>query len=86
MGGGFSNADMDEMRALQGAEKVAWLRPVHTRPGAEGGPSGGASGHPSGHPGGPPGAEEIAGRLRRALDEHWEELKGGRGGGEIWYF
>lgn len=77
MGGGFTNEDMDAMRAVEGSETVAWLRPAHTRPGAEPVKFDGS---------GPPSAEVIAGRLRRALDEHGAELREGGGAGETWYF
>ncbi|KAJ9659133.1 hypothetical protein H2198_003275 [Neophaeococcomyces mojaviensis] len=77
MGGGFSHADFQKvLEAVPGAKDVPWLRPEATRPGGPGPPVGG----------GPPSAEFVAGRLRRALDEHADQVKEGKGRGEVWWF
>lgn len=75
MGGGFTPPDYKEVRATPGAESVPWLRPFQTKPGYEGPP-----------PKGPPSAEEVSTRFRKALDQYADELKAGKGAGEIWYF
>lgn len=74
MGGGYTSADFDAIyESVEGAKAIPWIRPVGTKPGGPGLPAG------------PPPAEEIAGRVRKTLDEHNEDLKGGRGAGEVWW-
>lgn len=33
-----------------------------------------------------PPAEVVAGRARKMIDEHLEELRDGKGAGEVWWF
>jgi len=73
-GGGFTMADFQELH--QGsATSVPWFRPETTKPGYDGPP-----------PTGPPSPEVVASKLRKGLDEHVEDMKAGKGAGEIWYF
>ena len=72
--GGFSNEALEElMSQVDGARSVPWIRPKMMKPGQT----------PSSYL---PPPEVIAGRLRKALDEHHDELKAGKGEGETWYF
>ena len=74
MGGGFTMADFEECH--QGnATSVPWFRPETTKPGYSGPP-----------PTGPPSPDVVAGKLRKGLDAHVEDIKAGKGAGEIWYF
>jgi len=74
MGGGFGAADFEECHQGRAAS-VPWFRPETTKPGYDGPPLTG-----------PPSAEAVAGRMRRALDEHVEDMRAGKGEGEVWYF
>ncbi|KAI1848444.1 hypothetical protein JX265_008774 [Neoarthrinium moseri] len=74
MGGGYSPQVFSEIYDnVDGAKTVPWIRPVGTKPDGPGLPAG------------PPPAEEIAGRVRKALDEHSEEIENGKGAGEVWW-
>ncbi|KAK6065522.1 hypothetical protein SCUP234_11338 [Seiridium cupressi] len=74
MGGGYSPADFAAIYdTVDGAKSMPWVRPIGTKPGGPGLPAG------------PPPAEEIAGRVRRTLDEHAEEIREGKGAGEVWW-
>lgn len=75
MGGGFSPADFERVTQVEGARGVPWMRPD---PAKMAGTGGGPSVMPS--------AESVAGRVRECLDGHAEELKEGRGEGEVWRF
>ena len=73
MGGGYSHEDFTSIReTVAGAASVPWIRPANVKPGAP-------------TPTGPPPAEEIATRLRKALDDHLGEIKDGKGSGEVWW-
>lgn len=74
VGGGFSNEVLEKlMSQVHGARSVPWIRPEMMKPGKT----------PSSYL---PPPEVIAGRLRKALDEHHDELKAGKGEEETWYF
>lgn len=74
MGGGYAPADFDPIyETVDGAKSVPWIRPLGTKPGGPGLPAG------------PPPAEEIARRLRKILDDHLEEIREGKGAGEVWW-
>ncbi|KAK5945172.1 hypothetical protein PMZ80_002376 [Knufia obscura] len=74
MGGGFTMADFEELH--QGnAASIPWYRPETTKPGYDGPPMTG-----------PPSPETVASKLRKGLDEHVEDMKAGKGAGEVWYF
>ncbi|KAF7541638.1 hypothetical protein G7054_g369 [Neopestalotiopsis clavispora] len=81
MGGGYSHADFaaiyDDDSLASGARSVPWVRPLGTKPGAS----------PENRlPAQPPSAEEIAGRVRRTLDEHLGALREGEDcAGQIWW-
>lgn len=73
MGAGYTHDDFASIReTVAGGTSVPWVRPSAAKPGAQ-------------RPSGPPPAEEIAGRLRKTLDEHLEEIQAGKGAGEIWW-
>lgn len=73
MGAGYSHDDFSSIReTVAGAASVPWVRPSTAKPGAQ-------------RPSHPPPAEEIAGRLRKTLDEHLEEIQAGKGAGEVWW-
>lgn len=73
MGGGFTNADFEEVRGQ--SSDVPWFRPLPTKPGYDGP-----------QPQGAPPAEVVAAKFRKGIDEHLDDLKAGKGAGEIWYF
>eukprot|EP01111_Echinosteliopsis_oligospora_P008551 TRINITY_DN2431_c0_g1_i1.p1 TRINITY_DN2431_c0_g1~~TRINITY_DN2431_c0_g1_i1.p1 ORF type:complete len:147 (+),score=52.63 TRINITY_DN2431_c0_g1_i1:28-441(+) len=76
MGGGFSNEDFKSIYDnVPGANSVPWIRPIGTKEGAGGGPP----------QGGPPPADEVAARLRKVLDAHLDDIKSGKGAGEVWW-
>lgn len=81
MGGGYSHADFaaiyDDDSLASGARSVPWVRPLGTKPGVS----------PKNRlPAQPPSAEEIAGRVRRTLDEHLGALREGENcAGQIWW-
>lgn len=72
MGGGFTNEDQDEVSQVEGAKSVPWMRPDPRHMAALGGKA--------------PPAEVVAGRARKMIDEHLEELRDGKGAGEVWWF
>ena len=73
MGGGYSHEDFTSIReTVAGATSVPWVRPANVKPGAP-------------RPTGPPPADEIADRLRKALDDHLDEIRAGKGAGEVWW-
>lgn len=73
MGAGYSHDDFSSIReTVAGATSVPWVRPSTAKPGVQ-------------RPLHPPPAEEIAGRLRKTLDEHLSEIQAGKGAGEIWW-
>ncbi|ETS85930.1 hypothetical protein PFICI_03955 [Pestalotiopsis fici W106-1] len=75
MGGGYSHADFAAIHnVVDGARSVPWVRPLGTKPDG-----------PERLPAQPPSAGEIAGRVRRVLDEHLGELREGGGAGQIWW-
>lgn len=75
MGGGFSQQDFEEARAAPAADSVLWLRPIQTSSGYDGPP-----------PQGYPPAEQVAARVRKALEKYEGDLRAGKGKGETWYF
>lgn len=75
MGGGFSAEDFSSIYdGVDGAKSVPWVRPALFKPGSSQAP-----------PSQPPPAEKIAGLLRKVMDEHLEDVKSGKGEGEIWW-
>ena len=84
MGGGFSPSDFETVQALPGAKTIPWMRPFQTKPGYAGPPIRGA-----------PTAEEVAGRVRKGLEENVGRFRNQGNGtvevegwedGQVWYF
>lgn len=81
MGGGFSPSDYQAaISSHPAASSVPWLRPdpvvmaAHT---ASAGPAGPVSAPP---------AHIVAARAKKCIDQHIQELREGKGAGEVWYF
>lgn len=72
MGGGFPN---EEFEALREMTNVPWLRPVFRAPD-----------YKQPLPTEPPTADEIASRVRKALDERVDDIKEGNNAEAVWYF
>lgn len=72
MGGGFTPEEFENVRGLEGAKSVPWLRPDPESIKAAAGKT--------------PPAEVVAGRVRKTLDGRVGDLKDGKGEGEVWYF
>lgn len=72
MGGGFSDEDY---HALKPKTDLLWFRPEFRNPNYTGP-----------QPKGPIPAEQVASRVRTALDKYAENIAAGEGAGEVWYF
>lgn len=72
MGGGFSDEDYN---ALKPKTNLLWLRPVFRSPDYTGP-----------QPTAPLPADEVAARVKEALDKYAEDIRAGKGAGEVWYF
>ncbi|KAF2738938.1 hypothetical protein EJ04DRAFT_7739 [Polyplosphaeria fusca] len=73
MGGGFSNDDFHSIfDEVDGVKSVPWIRPAVMRPGGI-------------KPTAPYASEVVAKKVRKCLDAHAEDIKEGKGAGEIWW-
>lgn len=72
MGGNFSDAEHEEIGAIKGAKSVPWFRPDPEKIKAGGGK--------------PPTAEDVAQRSKKAINERADQIREGKGAGELYYY